>query len=149
MSRRYVVLSALVVMAGCASAGKMGKVEQFIDPQIDGSTIKRITVIADGPSRSDVQVTSRARERLTKAGLNLVKRGGSWETDTQAVRELCIQNPASNDNVDGVVFVGWNHVTLHDCASQKIATRITGNYAGVDVMADRLLRYMGHTPPGK
>ena len=148
MSPRYGVLSALVLMAGCASSN-MGKIEQFISPDVDGSKFKRIAVIADGPSRSDVQVTTRARERLTRAGVTLIRRGGSWETDSQAVREICVQNPASTDNVDGVALVGWNRVTLHDCGSEKIATNITGSYAGIDALVDRLLRYMGQTPPGK
>jgi hypothetical protein len=149
MSRKYVVLSALVVMvAGCGSA-RMGKIEEFPSPEVDASTFKRITVIADGARRSDMQVTARARERLTNAGVELVKRAGTWETDTQAVREICVQNPTATDNVDGVLLVGWNRVTLHDCASGKIATNITGNYAGVDALVDRLLRYMGRTPPEK
>ena len=146
MSRGYVVLSALVVIAGCGS-GRMGKIEEFPSPEVDASAIKRITVIADGSRRSDMQVTARARDRLTKAGVELVKRAGTWETDTQAVREICVQNPTATDNVDAVALVGWNRVTLHDCASGKFATNITGNYAGVDALVDRLLRYMGRTRP--
>jgi hypothetical protein len=148
MSRRYVVLSALMVVAGCGSA-RMGKIEEFPSPEVDVTSIKRLTVIAGGGTRSDMQVTSRARERLTNAGVDVVRRAGTWETDTQAVREICVQSPTSTDNVDAVVMVGWNRVTLHDCASGKIATNITGNYAGVDALVDRLLRYMGRTPPEK
>jgi hypothetical protein len=146
MSVRYVVLSALVLAAGCGS-GRMGKIEEFPSPEVDVSGIKRLTVIADGAQRSDMQVTARARDRLTKAGVELVRRTGTWETDMQAVREICVQNPTAMDNVDGVILVGWNHVTLHDCASGKVATNITGNYAGIDALVDRLLRYMGRTPP--
>ena len=136
------MLSMLVAVSACGSMNKMGKMEQVIEPGIDAGRIKRLAVIANGAARSDIQVTGRARERLTKAGVTVVKRTGNWETDTHAVKEICVQRNDSKDNVDGVVMVNWDRLTLHDCASGKIATNISGNYAGIDAMVDKLLQYM-------
>lgn len=125
----------------------MGKVEQFVAHDVDASKIKRISLIAGSGRRGDMQVLARARERLTAAGVPLVKRAGSWETNEAALREICVQRPDSAENVDGVLFVQWDRLTLHDCASLAIATSITGGYAGIDALVDRLVRFMGITPP--
>ncbi len=125
---------------------KMGRIDQSISPDVNGRNIRRIALIA-GSTRGDRQVLVRARERLTQAGVTLVKRPGTWETNADAVKGICVQTPDATDNVDGVLFVDWDVLTLHDCASSSIATSITGSYAGIDVLVDRLIRYLGVTPP--
>ena len=149
MISRSLVLSMLVVVGACGGMHKVGKVDQIVEPAVDASRIKRLTVIANGASRSDAQVATRARERLAKAGVPLVRRSGNWESDAAAVKDICEQRNDSKDNVDGVVMVNWDRLTLHDCVTGKIATDISGGYAGIDVMVDRLLRYIGGTPNAK
>lgn len=146
---RSIMLSMLVAAAGCGGMAKMGKMNQIIEPGVDVSRIKRITVIANGAGRSDAQVAARARARLTKAGVTLVKRPGSWESDSQAVKDICVQRERSSDNVDGVVMVNWDRLTLHDCVTGKIGTEISGNYAGIDAMVDKLIQYMGAASQSK
>src|SRR5688572_24280491 len=150
VNSRIVLLAALLA-AGCSTlGGRMGKMEEFVSPTVDASKIKRIALIAGGPHRSDMQVTARARVRLTEAGIAPIRRTGEWESSDVALREICVQQPGSADNVDGVVFVKWDRLVLHGCASGQIATNISGNYAGVDAMVDRLLKYMGvAAPPSK
>ena len=147
MKLRIVLLSAVLAL-GCSSlGGKMGKMEQFISPTVDASTIKRITLIAGGPRRGDMQVLVRARERMTQAGVPVIRRAGEWESSEAALRDICIQRPENPDNVDGVVFVQWDRLVLHECAGGQIATSIDGRYSGIDAMVDRLLRYIGVAPP--
>ena len=143
-----IVLAAALMVAGCSAlGGKMGKMEEFVSPTVDASKIKRIALIAGGPHRSDMQVTARARVRLTEAGLAPVRRAGEWESNEVALKDICVQRPDSPDNVDGVVFVKWDRLVLHDCASGEIATNIGGSYAGIDAMVDRLVRYLGVAAP--
>jgi hypothetical protein len=150
VNARIVLLTAALAV-GCSSiGGKMGKMEEFISPTVDASKINRIALIAGGSRRSDMQVTARARVRLTEAGIPPVRRTGEWESNEVALREICVQKPDSPDNVDGVLFVQWDRVILHDCASGQIATNISGNYTGIDAIIDRLLRYLGKAaPPAK
>jgi hypothetical protein len=78
------VLSMLVAVSACGGINKMGKTGPGHRAAVDVSRLKRLTVIANGSGRSEMQVTSRARERLTKAGVTLVRRSGNWESDTHA-----------------------------------------------------------------
>jgi hypothetical protein len=142
------MLATLIVgAAGCGSMTKMGKIEQSIAPEVDGRKFRRLTLIAAGPHRGDRQVLARARDRLTAAGVTLVKRPGEWATNADALRDICVQRPEGTDNVDGVVFVTWDNLSLHECGTGVVATSISGGYAGIDAMVDRLIRYMGVTPP--
>ena len=135
-----------MLAASCGSMSKMGRIDQSVSPNVDAKTIRRIALIA-GSTRGDRQVLVRARERLTKAGVSLIKRPGNWETNADAVKGICVQTPDALDNVDAVLFVDWDVLTLHHCASSSIATSISGSYAGIDVLVDRLIRYLGVTPP--
>jgi hypothetical protein len=77
----------------------------------------------------------------------VIRRSGEWESNEAALRDICIQKPESTDNVDGVVFVQWDRLIMHECASGQIATSIDGHYAGIDAMVDRMLRYLGVAAP--
>lgn len=143
MIRRLALVSALTVAAGCSTFHKTGKISQYVSPSVDATRIKRISLIGDGRDRANAQIISRARTRLTQAGVPLVVRSGSWETNELAIKSICEQRPQARDNVDGVAFVGWDHLTLHDCASQSIAIDITGTYAGIDGLVDKLIAYLG------
>jgi hypothetical protein len=139
------VLAALVAAVGCGGMTKMGKVDQYVAPSISGSKFQRLALISGG-NRGDRQVLARARERLTGAGVTLVKRAGTWQTNADAVKEICTARTDNTENVDGVVFVDWDTLTLHECETGVIATNITGSYAGIDVLVDRLIRYLRVTP---
>jgi hypothetical protein len=65
------------------------------------------------------------------------------------VKEICVQRNDSKDNVDGVVMVNFERLTLHDCATGKIATDITGNYAGIDANGRQAVQYLGGTSQPK
>ncbi len=123
----------------------MGKVEEYVAPGISGGEFQRIALISGG-NRGDRQVLARARERLTDAGVTLIKRSGTWATNSDALKEICVQKADSPDNVDGVVFVDWDSLILHECDTGVVATNITGNYAGIDVLVDRLIRYLKVSP---
>ena len=146
MNLRTLVLGALVGVTGCGSMGKMGKIEQYVAPGVSGQQFHRLALIQDGSTRGDRQVMARARDRLTEAGVELVKRPGNWESSEQALKDICVQRPEAEDNVDGVVFVNWDSLTLHECQTGTVATNISGNYAGIDALVDRLIRYLGVTP---
>ena len=146
MNLRVLAVCGILVSTGCGSMAKTGRVDESVSPDVSGRSIRRIALLA-GSNRGDRQVLVRARERLTQAGVNLIRRPGTWETNADAVKAICVQNPDGTDNVDAVLFVDWDVLTLHHCASGSIATSITGSYAGIDVLVDRLIRYLGVTPP--
>jgi hypothetical protein len=145
MMKRLAVVS-LFALSACAGLKKQGKITQFVNPAIQPSTIKRISLIGDGRDRANSQIISRARTRLTEAGIELIVRKGSWETSEMARNEICEQRPHAEDNVDAVAFVGWDHITLHDCKTKTVATDINGGYAGVDALVDKLIAYIGAKP---
>jgi hypothetical protein len=144
---RILMMGTLALVAGCSSMSKMGKVEEFAAPGIDARTIRRISLIAAGVNRGDRQVVVRARERLGAAGITLVTRSGEWGSNADALKEICVQRPDATDNVDGVLFVAWDNLVLHQCPSGTVAATISGNYAGIDVLVDRLMRHLGVALP--
>ena len=137
---------SLLLPVGCSSLAKSGKVDQYIAPNISGGKFQRIALISGG-NRGDRQVLARARDRLTAAGVTLVKRPGEWASNTDALKDICTQRPDSPDNVDGVVFLDWDNLTLHECGTGAVATNITGSYAGIDQLVDRLIRYLRVSAP--
>ena len=146
MNSRNVMMGVLLIAAGCSSVGKMGKINEYVAPGTDARTIKRISLIAAGANRGDRQVMVRARERLSAAGVTLVTRSGEWGSNSDALKEICIQKPESPDNVDGVMFVAWDNLVLHECKTGVIATSVSGSYAGIDKLVDRMIYYLGATP---
>lgn len=126
---------------------KAGKITQYVNPAIEPASIKRISLIGDGRERANTQIIGRARTRLSDAGIVLVVRKGNWETSEMARAEICEQRAHADDNVDAVAFVGWDHITLHDCKTKTVATDINGSYAGVDALVDKLIAYIGASKP--
>jgi hypothetical protein len=143
---RTVTLAALVMAAGCGSLGKAGKITEYVAPGADARSIKRVALIAGGANRGDRQVMARARERFTAAGITLIRRSGEWGSNSEALKEICVEKPESPENVDGVMFVSWDNLVLHECKTGTIATSVSGSYAGIDKLVDRMIYYLGGTP---
>lgn len=143
-ARAGAVLLATCALAACSSIfHKQGQIRQYTSPDVDATRFKTLTVISDGADKFDLQIMGRVRDRISNAGVTVVKRAGRWENDRQALQDICTQRPGAEDNVDGIVFVRWDRVTLHDCGTGKIATDINGGYNGTDAMTERLLQYLG------
>ena len=143
---RVVALVFLAALAGCANLIKTGKVTQYASPNVDPTRFKVLTVIADSENRFDLQVMGRVRERMTSAGVNVIRRQGRWENERQMIQEVCTHKSDGFDNVDGIVIARWDRITLHDCGSGNIALEVTGGYSGTDALTDRLLQYLGRAP---
>jgi hypothetical protein len=146
MMKRLGVVVIVTVVSACGTLKKAGTINQYVNPAVTASGIKRISLIGDGRERANKEIITRARTRLTEAGITLVVRSGSWESNEIALKDICVQRPQTDNNVDGVVFIGWDHVTLHDCATMGVATNIVGKYAGIDAMTDKLISYLGANP---
>jgi len=139
---RLVGIALVAGTLGCAGLMKADKIRQFSNPQVDASKIARIAIIADGPSKGDLQVMARAREHLVKAGIPIIKKSGEWDSDQAALQDICVQKPGSSDNVDGVLIVGWERITLHECLNGSIALDVVGKYAGTDELTRRVVSYL-------
>jgi hypothetical protein len=135
-------VAAVIALAGCVHLQRADKMRQFVNPDVNPSDIKTITIIAGGGSKANLGIMVRARDRVVKAGVPVVKRSGEWESDIAALKAIC-ETPKGPDSVDGVVITEWDRLTLHECKEGKIALNVSGGYVGIDAMVDRLLKYMG------
>ena len=139
-------LAAAGLLAACA--GPYGRVRETYSSTVSPTRFKTIVVIAGENDAGDLQIAVQVREKLTASGLTALNRTGLWETEGAAVAEIC--PPASGASgaesppgaVDGVLFVWWNRMTLHDCETRKAAYQIDAAYTGVDNMIKRLLGYL-------
>jgi hypothetical protein len=136
----------VIALAGCANLIKTGRVTQYASPNVDPARFRVLTVIADSENRFDLQVMGRIRERITSAGVNVIRRQGRWDNERQMIQDICTNRPDAFDNVDGIVVARWDRITLHDCGSGNIALEVSGGYSGTDALTDRLLQYLGKQP---
>jgi hypothetical protein len=140
------ILAALLVGGACAK----GQHFETWNPLIPVSRLRTIGTIAGGPQLSDIRLSVEVRESLQKAGINAVRTRGRWDKVTEAIAQICA--PGSDQPVDGVLVVQYNHLVLYDCQSGKAAYEIQGapESGGMSLpqMTKRLIKYLkGGTPP--
>lgn len=139
-SRRTTLLLFACAGLGACAGGPYGRVREIRSQSIPGSRFHTVVVIAGEDDQSDLQITARVRERLEQSGMTVVRRSGLWETEEQALAEICPVG-GTPTGIDGVLFVWWNRLNLRDCETHRPAYQIRGGYVGVDEMTRRLLRY--------
>ena len=140
--RRLVLLAVAVLGIGAAACGgplfkKSRPSIERVNPNIPGGRFHVLVSIAGGDARTDLQISATVRQRLQDSGFTVVRRGGRWDSQTDAIRAVC-------ESVDGVLFIWYNRLELHDCASDgNIAYEISsGGAEGVTQMTDRLIHYL-------
>jgi hypothetical protein len=109
---------------------------------VPGTQFKTIAVIAGDESRPGLRMSVQVRDELNKGGWNGVRRAGRWGNEDAAVADIC--KPSPEGQVDGVLFVFYNQLTLRACNPNTTAFRITssGGEMGLPQMAQRLLGYL-------
>ncbi len=129
----------LVWLAGCFGRS----VVERPSPTIPGSKFKVIATVAAGSGRVEIRMSAGVRKQLNEAGWKGVARSGRWDTPKDAVAAICQGD--EEGRVDGVLFVAYNSLELHDCETGKPAYAIDGSPergVGIDEMVKRLMVYL-------
>jgi hypothetical protein len=106
-----------------------------------GSEYKLITVIAGDDSRGALRMSALVRRKLNEGGWQAVTRSGRWTTENDALGDICPTGEAVN--VDGVLFVYYNQLSLFDCRGRTLSYQVEGGeQLGIDQMAARLIGYL-------
>jgi hypothetical protein len=140
VKRRVLALfgvASLVSVVGCAGGRLLYKdeiVSETVHSEYDASKLNLIAVLPDNPQRRfDYQIATRAIETLSQLGWSVKVAKGSTSRYTR-VTDVC------NDDkeLDAIVLVTWNYMSLWDCETSTVAYEVDGGYAGVDKMAKQM-----------
>lgn len=133
----------LIALTGCLQ--RYSRVNELVNPNIPGSKFRELVVIAEDDDDTSLQIALRVRMRLQQEGWTVIRRGGRWTTEFEALDQLCPRADSTAQDagaVDGVLIVGWDRFTLWDCAERRAAYEIRGGYTGIDNMFTHLRRYL-------
>lgn len=115
-------------------------VERF-NPNIAPSRFRVLATVAGDNTRPGLQISATARERLADSGFTAIRRSGRWDSQAEAVRQICA--PGSIPPVDGVLFIWYNRLELRDCTTEGAAYEIAGQgTVGIQGMVDRLVMWL-------
>ena len=143
MSARRLLLIPVICAAasGCSVLWKNKKVSEQAHAATTGSNYRAIVVIAGNDARYDLRMSAMVRQQLTENGVAALKRSGRWGSENEAVADICPAGQANN--IDGVLFVYYNQLTLIDCRTHVRAYEVSGgDEAGLPGMTKRLLTYL-------
>jgi hypothetical protein len=135
------VASALLGLVGCFWTAK--EAVEHPSATVAGTKFKVIATIAGGASRNEIRMSATVRKELSDSGWKGVARAGRWDTQSQAIKEIC-----EPGDVDGVLFVSYNRLELMDCTSHQLAWSVDGapeRGAGIQDMTKRLMHYLRGT----
>ena len=147
---------ALLIGAAAATLGsgpcgpilkQSGPLTERRHPTITPTQFVTLGTVAGGGARYDLQIVATVRQQLTDSGVKAVTMPGRFDNERDAVVRGCARD--ATPLVDGVLFVWYNRLELHDCVSQAVAYEISGEGRGVNEMADRLVAYLkSRSAPG-
>jgi hypothetical protein len=151
-ARASLAVVALLSAAACNRPifDKAKPAVERMNPEIPPGRFRVLAAIAGGDTRTDLQISVTARQRLADSGFTVVRRAGRWDGQAEAVRAICA--PGQAPAVDGVLFVWYNRLELRDCTTESAAYQIgsDGSSIGITEMIDRLVRWLkrdGASPP--
>lgn len=144
MLGRWMILGVTLAAAAAACAGPYGKVEEIASATVPGDSFRTVVVISGDDDQGALQITARVRQQLNDAGLSAQRRSGLWSVEREALADICPLEQVSE--VDGVVFVTWNDLSLYDCRTHRPVYQIRGGMRGTDTMVRRLLAYLRVAP---
>jgi hypothetical protein len=148
MNPASLLLLAVLVGASGACSTRLVKPAKMSERKgtLPAKPINTIAVIASDDQQSTIRMSAGVRGQLTEAGVTAVRRAGRWTGETDAVTEICM--PGQEQNVDGVLFVSYNRLTLRACETKLVVYEIDGgNEVGLQDMAKRLIVYL--RPPSQ
>ena len=112
-----------------------------MNPEIPPGRFHVLATIAGGNARTDLRISATARQQLSDSGFTVIRKAGRWETQQEAVRQICA--PGQVPPVDGVLFVWYNRIELRDCTTESAAYEINGQGSvGITGMIDRLVAWL-------
>lgn len=123
-----------------ACAGPYGRVNEIVSSTIRGDSFQTVVVISGDDDQNSLQITARVRQQLIDRGLQGERRAGIWNTELEALNDICPMGQPSD--VHGLLFVFWNQLSLYDCRTHKAAYQVRAGMRGTDVMVQRLMRYL-------
>ena len=136
------VLMVIAGLSGCSILipPKKRMIEQK-SAKFSGADYKIIAVIAGDDSRGALRMSVMVRAKLREGGLQAVQRQGRWTVENEAMADICPAGEAVN--IDGVLFVYYNQLSLFDCRSRVLAYQVEGgDDLGIEGMAKRLIDYL-------
>ena len=112
-----------------------------------GAKFRVVATIGANGSNDAFRLSRHVRERLNAAGIAAVASGGRWETQYEAIRDICQRTDVL---IDGVVIVDVTVLTLIDCENGLTAYAASGTSGspGIDVLTDRLIVFLNQGPEG-
>lgn len=128
-------------LSACGSIFPQRKLTEFRNADVSGAQFKTIAVIAGDDSSPGLRMSVLVREQLNKEGWSAVKRAGRWQSENEAVADIC---RGTEQRVDGVLIVHYNQLTLRACSVDTTAYRITssGGEMGLPQLGQRLIAYL-------
>jgi hypothetical protein len=140
MSLRILAGVALGTALAACAAGPYGRVNEIASSSINGDSFHTVVVISGDDDQNSLQITARVRQQLIDGGIQGERRSGIWNVESEALLDICPLGQPSN--VDGLLFVFWNQLSLYDCRTHKPAYQVRGGMRGTNVMVERLMRYL-------
>jgi hypothetical protein len=141
LNKLMLIPMAGVLLSGCSILWKNKKSSEQAHSATVGSNYRAIVVIAGNDARYDLRMSAMVRQQLTDNGVVALKRSGRWGGEAEAVNDICPTGQAGN--IDGVLFVYYNQLTLIDCRTHVRAYEVQGgDEAGLPGMTKKLLNYL-------
>jgi hypothetical protein len=107
-------------------------------PGLPPGRFRTLAVIAGDDGRHDLNIMAGVREQLREGGFEIATHRGRWETEIQAIEELCRIQAA-----DGMVTVYFDRLTLRACPETEVVYQIRGGgELGVPQMARRMIEFL-------
>jgi hypothetical protein len=116
--------------------------------EIPGSSFRAIATIASDDSRDALRLSANVRARLNDAGITAHPASGRWDTEEQALADICQRTESP---VDGVLLVSAAELKLTHCSTREIAFHVEGDASqggpGIRHITERLIAYLQGAPP--
>ena len=150
--KRALTLTLFALLSAASAAcdrpifDRPGPLLERRNPAVAPTNLRVLGSIAGGRSRPEIRMSVTVRQQLTDSGLTVLPKSGRWESQLQAVRDVCARTEAPA--LDGVLFVFYNRLELYDCDSERAAYEISGGNLGINQMADRLVSYLKQSSAG-
>lgn len=138
----------MVLLAGCGQRLMYNtKIDEYRNPNIESTRFTNLTVLPVDPADNfAMDMAARVRVKLKADSVHLSQPLKLEPEGEVGMQELC--PPDRTVEYKGVLFVAWDRLILRDCATKAVAFRTLGNYAGIDAMLQRLVKYLREKPAG-
>ncbi|HUL50083.1 MAG TPA: hypothetical protein VLT79_08730 [Gemmatimonadales bacterium] len=141
------ILAAVIGMGACGTVFMTAHAPTESRGLKPGAKFRVVATIATGASENAIRVSAHVRDRLNAAGIPAVPSGGRWDSEREAVRDICERTDVL---IDGVVFVEAIRLRLVDCENGMTAYAVSGETGspGIDVLIDHLIAFLNEGPEG-